>query len=87
MNVIEHITLWLFVASLTATAYRLFKGPTVPDRVVAIDLLAAILMVSFMWLAWVHDESAYMGVALAIAIVGFMATVAIAVYLGKGGRS
>lgn len=69
------------VLILTATALalvRLVRGPTLPDRVVALDMMT-ITIVSFCGLAAVRfDEPAFLDVALALALVGFLATVALA---------
>lgn len=69
------------VLILTATALalvRLVRGPSLPDRVVALDMMT-ITIVSFCGIASVRfDEPAFLDVALALALVGFLATVALA---------
>ena len=70
--------------SILLGAYRVLRGPTIPDRVVALDnisinLVAAIIVFS------IHTQSAlYMDVALVLAILSFLATVAAAKYLLGG---
>lgn len=69
----------LLVISATALALvRLVRGPSLPDRVVALDMMT-ITIVSFCGIAAVRfDEPAFLDVALALALVGFLATVALA---------
>lgn len=57
---------------------RLALGPTLPDRVVALDQMT-ISIVAFCGLAaiWSRD-AAFLDVALVLALVGFLATVALA---------
>lgn len=57
---------------------RLVRGPSLPDRVVALDMMT-ITIVSFCGVAAIRfDEAAFLDVALALALVGFLSTVALA---------
>ena len=62
---------------------RLVRGPSLPDRVVALDLLATfgIGMVAVYSIA--TDQSAYMDVAVILALIVFLGTVAFAYYIQK----
>ena len=60
---------------------RLLKGPSLADRVVALDLISALMMVVFMDFALFCGTEVYLSVALAIAVVGFLATVSISRYM------
>lgn len=74
------ITLVVIVASMVMTFYRLAKGPTLADRVVALDLLG-ILMVAFAAVyAIATKEAAFLDVAIGFALVAFLSTVALARY-------
>ncbi|MCY4388763.1 MAG: monovalent cation/H+ antiporter complex subunit F [Desulfurellaceae bacterium] len=70
--------------SILLSAYRALRGPTIPDRVVALDnisinLVAAIIVIS------IRAQSAlYIDVALVLAILSFLGTVAAAKYLLRG---
>lgn len=58
--------------------WRLAKGPSLPDRVVALDMMT-IAIVSFCGLAAIRSgDAAFLDVALVLALVGFLATVALA---------
>lgn len=57
---------------------RLAKGPSLPDRVVALDMMT-VAIVAFCGLAAVlSGDAAFLDVALVLALVGFLATVALA---------
>ena len=57
---------------------RLAKGPTLPDRVVALDMMT-VAIVAFCGLAAIRSgDTAFLDVALVLALVGFLATVALA---------
>ena len=61
--------------------YRIARGPTAPDRTVAIDILGT-LMVGFCCLmAVATGRDYYINIAIAWALVSFVGTLALAKYL------
>jgi len=61
--------------------WRVFRGPTSADRIVAIDILG-ILVVGFCVFATVFLKRRFlMDIAIAWAILGFISTLALAKYL------
>lgn len=79
---------WVFLGitviisvGLILCVIRLLKGPSLADRVVALDLISALMMVVFMDFALFFGTEVYLSVALAIAVVGFLATVSISRYM------
>lgn len=62
------------------------RGPRLPERVVALDLGSVLLTALIVLLALYHLQRVYLDVALVVALVGFVATVAYARYAEKGGR-
>ncbi len=73
------------LAALLAGA-RLLRGPSLPDRVVAVDLLSAVAVAVCALAAVVHDQPAYLDVSLGIALISFVGTVAFARYVEGRGR-
>ncbi len=68
----------LLILAMLLGFVRLARGPSLPDRVVALDLLT-ILAVAFSALfAVAAGEPAFLDVAIALALVAFLATVAFA---------
>lgn len=62
---------------------RLVLGPTLPDRIVALDMMT-VLLVSFCGLyAILSDDTAFVDVAIVLALVGFLATVALARFVER----
>ena len=62
---------------------RLVTGPTMADRIVALDLVT-VQAVAFMGLLCLGTgEAAFLDVAIAIALVGFLGTVAFARYVER----
>ncbi|RKZ54368.1 MAG: cation:proton antiporter [Candidatus Parabeggiatoa sp. nov. 3] len=75
---LEIFGLILIVGALVLGLWRLFKGPTVPDRVVAADTLAIIVTAGLVWLASQLDNPIYLDIALVYGVLAFVAVVAIA---------
>ena len=63
-----------------AGCIRLVLGPSLADRVVALDLVTVLLIALAALLAIKTGEAVYLDLGLALALVGFLATVAFARY-------
>ncbi|MFK7855807.1 MAG: cation:proton antiporter [Granulosicoccus sp.] len=77
------IAMALTVVGLVAASIRLILGPTRADRVVALDLITVLLVSIAAQLSLLYKEAAYLDLGLAIALVGFLATVAFARYIER----
>lgn len=62
---------------------RLVRGPTLADRVVALDLVTMIIVVILTLFGMAMDDSAYLDAAIALGLVAFLATVAFARYIER----
>lgn len=75
-----------FVMVMLGVAFafvRLILGPSLPDRIVALDMMT-VLIVSFCGLyAMLSEDVAFVDVAIVLALVGFLATVALARYVER----
>lgn len=72
------IALALMCAAFFLTAFRVIRGPTLPDRIVALDMLVAIAIGFIAVIAIRTGFSLYVDIAIALGLVGFLATVAFA---------
>ena len=88
------VTTVLTVLGLVFSFVRLIKGPSLPDRVVSIDLITVLAVAVAGLLAITHSEPDFLDIAVALALVAFLATVAFAWYaerstelLNRDGRS
>ena len=77
------ITALLMLLAIGLSFVRLVRGPSLPDRVVALDLIT-IITVGFVGLfAIASNVSAFLDVAIGLALVAFLATVAFAWYADR----
>jgi multicomponent Na+:H+ antiporter subunit F len=77
-------TLTMLAAAGVLTFVRLVRGPTLPDRVIAIDLLGVLIVCLLVALAGATAEQAFLDVAMVIALISFVGTVAYARYVERG---
>ncbi len=73
-----------FAAAIALAAIRLALGPSVPDRILALDTLYVNTVAIAILLGIRYDSLAYFEAALVIALLGFVATVALARFAARG---
>jgi multicomponent K+:H+ antiporter subunit F len=73
-----------FCVALALNAYRLVRGPALPDRVLAIDTLYVNTIALLVLLGVRYDTQAYFEAALVVALLGFVSTIALAKFLVRG---
>jgi len=64
--------------------YRVIVGPTTPDRVVGLDTIATNVVAIAVLYALVTDRGLFVIVALVLAIIGFVSTIAVARFVTEG---
>ena len=78
------IVVAMLALAMLLAAWRLVRGPSLPDRVLALDTLyvdaLALLVALGVWL----DTGLYFEVALLIGLLGFIGTVVVATFLLRG---
>ncbi|HUU14636.1 MAG TPA: cation:proton antiporter [Terriglobia bacterium] len=77
------VTTMLSVGAVLAFT-RLVRGPSLPDRVVALDLIATLLMGIIAAYSVAAGQPVFLDVAIVLALIAFLGTVAFARYLEKG---
>jgi len=84
LEVVSQTTLATLGVALIVTFIRLVKGPTLPDRVVAMDLIGVLVVGLIVVLAGRSGVRATLDAAIVIALVGFLGTIAYATYVERG---
>lgn len=81
LGIISDITLVALGIALIVAFIRLVKGPTLPDRIVAMDLFGMLVVGFIVVLAGTSGVRATLDAAIVIALIGFLGTVAYATYV------
>jgi multicomponent Na+:H+ antiporter subunit F len=74
-------SLVLLGLALLLSIWRIILGPTVSDRVLALDLMTVVAMGFVGAIAVRTGLVLYLDIAIALALLGFLATVALARYI------
>lgn len=75
--------MWVLGATILAALWRLWRGPTVLDRMLAFDLITvcAVGWIALLTLQW--RTELFVELVLVYSLLGFLGTVAFALYLNK----
>ncbi|SMG34103.1 monovalent cation/H+ antiporter complex subunit F [Dethiosulfovibrio salsuginis] len=79
-----YLVLWGLGLSALLGFWRVIVGPTVPDRIVAADTLSTILTTFLAALALLFDNTVFLDVALAFAVLSFADVLIMAKYFEHG---
>ena len=77
----------VLMAALLLAFVRLAVGPSMPDRVVALDLIANLVVATTALYAITTDQQVLLDVAIGIALITFLGTVAFAQYIERRARN
>ena len=82
------LTLTFIMLSLAFlfTFLRLVKGPYLPDRVVALDLVSTLAVAVIAVIALSTDQSIFLRAAMPVVLIAFLGTIAFAYYVEKRGK-
>ncbi|MBA4292995.1 hypothetical protein C0431_08485 [bacterium] len=81
--IVLQICLVSLTASLAFVLYRVFKGPHRQDRIASLDLASVIIICTIGVLSIEFKNAAFLDVAVILAIIVFLGTVAFSRYLER----
>jgi len=81
MTAFLNVALVVLMLSSFLCLYRIAKGPTAPDRTVAIDILGTLLVGFCCVFALLYGRDWFMNIAIVWALMSFIGTIALAKYL------
>ena len=83
LAIIATVLVAILALPLTLAAYRMIKGPGYADRLVALDMLTAVVVSLSVLTAIVTGRSAFVDIALGVALINFASTCAFATFLER----
>ncbi|HHK73863.1 MAG TPA: cation:proton antiporter [Rhizobiales bacterium] len=78
LDFLSGFAFFLVLLAIVLAAARLLLGPSVPDRVVAADVLGVITTAGLVWLASLLENAIYLDIALVYGALAFVGVVAVA---------
>lgn len=82
----SQVALGLLLVGMLLAVIRLVRGPNLGDRILALDMITLLATGFITGVAVLTGFSLYVDIAIALALVGFLATVALARYLMSRAR-
>lgn len=82
-NYLDYVILPILSLSAILTFIRFIKGPRVVDRVIALDLIITIGIAFITVFSIRSEKELFLDVAMILALVAFLGTVAFSYYLDK----
>lgn len=83
LNFAVNLSFASLTIALFAGLYRLLTGPTLPDRMVVMDLIASLVIGLIITYIMLTGQTVYLNVAVVIALLVFMGNIAFAKYLKR----
>jgi multisubunit Na+/H+ antiporter MnhF subunit len=86
IEVVAHGCIIVLGLSIIPALWRIVRGPSVPDRAVGVDVMTTHIMAIVVLTSIESGSRMYFDAVMAMAILGFFGTVALAKYI-QGGRA
>lgn len=83
LDISSAAALAMLALSAGLTFVRVIKGPTLPDRVIAVDLIGVLMVCLLVVTAGETAQEAFLDVAIVVALISFVGTVAYARYIER----
>ncbi|KAB7706962.1 Na(+)/H(+) antiporter subunit F1 [Bacillus aerolatus] len=84
LETVMQLSLVLVTIAMIGFVYRLIKGPSIPDRIVALDAIGITLVAMIAILSMLLRTNAFLDVILLLGILSFIGTTAFSKFLEKG---
>lgn len=77
------VSMLVHIVLIAVAVWRVWRGETVLDRLVAADVISTLVVAIFVLIALTNRDALYMDVALAVAALSFIGTIALARYIAN----
>jgi len=84
LSTVLPISIGMITLAMALNLWRLARGPTLPDRILALDTLGINVIGLVMLLGLILGSAVFFEAALIIAMMGFVGTVALCKFLLSG---
>jgi multicomponent Na+:H+ antiporter subunit F len=80
-QLLTYISLGLLILALILAFLRLLKGPSINDRIAAMDFIASVVIAFILIYCVLIQKKLYIDIAIIISLISFVGTIAISTYL------
>ncbi len=83
LNYALYISLFIHIILIAIAAWRVWRGENVIDRLMGVELMGTLTLAVLILTAVIQSRSLYIDVALGLAALGFIGTIALARYAAE----
>lgn len=84
INTILNMSLFLFMVAIAISLFRVIKGPSLPDRAIALDTIGVNMISAIAIVSIVLQTKAFLEAILILGILAFIGTIAFSKYIERG---
>lgn len=84
INIMLGVALTLFSVAIAISLYRIIRGPSIPDRVIALDMIGVNLISGIAAVSILLKTKAYLEVILILGILAFISTISLSRFIERG---
>lgn len=84
IDLILKVSLVLFMVGIALSLVRVIKGPSLPDRAIALDTISVNLISAIAIISIVLKTKAFLEAILILGILSFIGTIAFSKYIERG---
>lgn len=77
------VSMVILSISILITLARFIIGPTLPDRVISLELIALIIIAIIALYSMMTEEAVFIDIAVIISLISFLGTIAFSYYLER----
>ena len=81
LNVVLYLALIVHIVLIGIALWRVWRGENVIDRLIGFDLTGVLTLAILVLVSLIEQGSIYIDVALGLAALGFVSTIALAKYI------
>ncbi len=86
LTMVTNVAMFMLALAAAIAFVRLLRGPSLPDRVVAMDLLGTLTVGLLVVGAAASAQRAFLDAAIIIALIGFVSNIAYARFIERRGQ-
>jgi multicomponent Na+:H+ antiporter subunit F len=84
INIMLTAALVLFAIAILISLCRIIIGPSLPDRIIALDMIGVHLVSTIAIISVIFHTTAFLEAILILAILSFISTIAFSKYIERG---
>jgi multicomponent Na+:H+ antiporter subunit F len=81
LTIAFHASLLLHTVLIVVVVWRIWRGKTIVDRLIGVELMTTLLMAILVLLGLIGRNPIYLNIAIALASLAFVTTIALSKYL------